>query len=171
LRIGKAQSRSGGEGCVRRGRRGVTLMEMLVVMTIIGLIVAVSAPSVGAGIDSVRMASATDSIAAFLNAAVNYSERRQQAVEVVISPKEAKLSAYSNDPGFERELVLPDGILLEAVLPAIAEETDPVRRLILMPGGTTPAIGIQIANRRGGRRIVRLDPMTGFPHTETVNNP
>ena len=78
------------------------------------------------------------------------------------------LSAYSNEPGFERELKLPDGILLEAVLPPIPDETDPVRRLILLPGGTVPGIGIQIANTRGGRRIVKLDPMTGFPRVESV---
>ncbi|HYW48191.1 MAG TPA: prepilin-type N-terminal cleavage/methylation domain-containing protein [Bryobacteraceae bacterium] len=142
---------------------GVTLMEMLVVMAIIGLIVAVTTPSVSAGIDSVRMASATDSISAFLNAAVNYAERRQQAVLVVISSKESKLSAWSNEPGFERELILPDGIQIEDQDPERAE-----RRLILMPGATVPGIGIQIANRRGARRIVRLDPMTGFPRVESV---
>src|SRR5437016_272401 len=57
---------------------GVTLMELLVVMAIVGLIVAVSAPSVGAGIDSVRLASTSDSISSFLNSAVNHAERRQQ---------------------------------------------------------------------------------------------
>src|SRR5258708_6396905 len=46
---------------------GVTLMEMMVVMAIIGLITAISAPSISAGLDSIRMATASDSIAAFLN--------------------------------------------------------------------------------------------------------
>jgi len=31
-----------------------------------------------------------------------------------------------------------------------------------------PGIAIQLANRHGGRRIVRLDPMTGFPRVERV---
>src|SRR4051812_14081084 len=154
-----------------RSNRGVTLMELLVVMAIVGLIVAVSAPSVGAGIDSVRLASTSDSISSFLNSAVNHAERRQQPVEVIISPKEGRLAAYSNEPGYKREMVLPDGISIEAVLPKITEEPEGVRRLILMPGASVPGIGIQFANRRGGRRIVRLDPMTGFPHTESVNTP
>ena len=62
-------------------------MEMVVVVAIIGMIVAVSAPSVSAGIDSVRMASATDSISAFLNSAVNYAERKQQPVELIVCRK------------------------------------------------------------------------------------
>ena len=32
-----------------------------------------------------------------------------------------------------------------------------------------PGMGVQIANRRGLRRIVRIDPMTGFPRVESVN--
>jgi len=146
-------------------------MELLVAMAIVGLIVAVSAPSAGAGLDAVRLTSASDSISSFLNAAVNHSERLQQPVEVIISPKDGRLQAISNEPGFKREMTLPEGIVIEAVLPRTAEDPEAPTRLILMPGATVPGIGIQFANRRGGRRIVRLDPMTGFPHTESVNTP
>ena len=73
---------------------------------------------------------------------------------------------YSNEPGFERELKLPEGILIEAILP---RNDEPEYRLMLMPGTAVPGIGIQLANSRGARRIVRLDPMTGFPRVESVN--
>ena len=142
---------------------------MIVVVAIIGLIAAVAFPSASAGVDSVRLVSATDSIATFLNAAVNRAERRQQAIELVISPKENRLSIYSNQAGFTRELQLTDGIAIEAVLPPVSEDSEGPRRFILMPGATIPGIGIQIANRRGAHRIVRLDPMTGFPHVESVS--
>jgi Tfp pilus assembly protein FimT len=118
-------------------------MEMLVVMALIGLIVAVSAPSVTAGIDSARMASATDSIAAFLNAAVNYCERRQQPVELLISAKDGRLTAHSNDGGLARELELPDGIRIE--------DAEDARHLILMPGGRFPAS--QFRSPTGGAAI------------------
>ena len=55
------------------------------------------------------------------------------------------------------------------MLPQNPDDPQGARRLILMPGATVPGIGIQIANRRGTRRIVRLDPMTGFPRVESVN--
>ena len=145
----------------KASKRGVTLLELLVVMAIVGLIVAVSAPSAGAGLDSVRLRSASNSIASFLNAAVNHAERRQQPVAVTISPKKNRLSAYSNEPGFTRELTLPEGIAIE--------DPDSDRQLILMPGATVPGIAIQFANRHGGRRIVRLDPITGFPRVESVH--
>jgi prepilin-type N-terminal cleavage/methylation domain-containing protein len=148
-------------GRSRWGRRGITLIELIVVVAIIGLVVGLSFPAISAGLDSVRMVSATDSVAAFLNAAVNRAQRRQEAVEVIIDYRENQLSAYSNDPTFVRELKLPDGILLES-------ETQEPRRIILLPGGAVPGIAIQLMNRRGGRRIVRLDPMTGYPRVESV---
>jgi type II secretory pathway pseudopilin PulG len=142
---------------------------MMIVVAIIGLIVGISFPAVSAGMDSVRLASATDSLASFINAAVNRAERRQQPLELVISPKDNRLTLYSNEPGFTRELKLPAGIVIEAVLPQNPDDLQAERRLILMPGATVPGIGIQIANQRGTRRIVRLDPMTGFPHVESVH--
>jgi prepilin-type N-terminal cleavage/methylation domain-containing protein len=148
--------------------RGVTLIEMMVVVAIIGLITAISFPAASAGIDSVRLVSATDSVATFLNSAVNRVERRQQPIELEISSRENRLSLYSNEPGFTRELKMSDGIVIEGVLPEFAEEDGGPRRFLLMPGATVPGIGIQIGNRRGAHRIVRLDPMTGFPRVESV---
>jgi len=141
---------------------------LLVVVTIIGLLAGISVPAASAGIDGVRLASATQSVASFLNGAVDRVERHEEPLELAISPGENLLTLTSNDAGFSRALKLPDGITLEAVLPALPEGADPVRRIVLMPGATVPGIGIQMANRHGARRIVRLDPMTGFPTVESV---
>ncbi|HUA62705.1 MAG TPA: prepilin-type N-terminal cleavage/methylation domain-containing protein [Verrucomicrobiae bacterium] len=139
--------------------RGVTLIEMLVVVCIIALIAAVAAPSVTAGLDSVRLRTASDSIAAFLNAAVNRSERLQQAIEIEISPKENRLKLYSSEPGFTRELPMPTGVTIQG---------DEVRRIVLLPGSAIPGMAIEIANEHGSRRRIKLDPMTGFPHVDPV---
>jgi prepilin-type N-terminal cleavage/methylation domain-containing protein len=151
----------------KRATAGVTLVEMVVVVSIIGLIVAIMAPSMSAGLDSVRMASATDNVATFLNGAVNRVERRQQPIELIISIKDNKLAMFSNEPGFTRELKMPDGIIIEGVLPKDENDTEPFHRLILMPGASVPGLGIQLINSHKNRRVVRLDPMTGFPRVET----
>jgi prepilin-type N-terminal cleavage/methylation domain-containing protein len=150
-------------------RRGVTLVEMVVVVAIIALIVGLSFPAASAGLDNVRMVSACDSVATFLNAAVNRAERHQQPVEVVVFPQEGRIALYSNEPGFTRELKMPDGVRIEAVLPA-DEAGGPAqpRRILFVPGATVPGIAIQLANRRNAHRRVRLDPMTGFPRVESV---
>jgi prepilin-type N-terminal cleavage/methylation domain-containing protein len=151
-----------------RSRAGVTLVEMVVVVTIIGLIMAVMAPSMSAGLDSVRMASATGNVASFLNGAVNRAERRQTAVAVVISVKENKLVMFSNEAGFTREMTMPQGISIEAVLTGDPNGgSQDGARLLLMPGASVPGVGVQLINTHGNRRVVRLDPMTGFPRIET----
>ena len=141
---------------------------MVVVVGIIALVTAVMAPSMMAGLDGVRMASATDNVASFLNSAVNRVERRQQVMEVVISIRENKLVMMTNEPGFTRELKMPEGIVIEGVLPRQDSGNGDVRRLILMPGAAVPGIGIQLVNQHNNRRIVRLDPMTGYPRIENV---
>ena len=148
--------------------RGITLIELLVVLSIIGIISAVAFPSFTAGLDGVRLASSTQSVASFLNSAVNRVERLQQPVEVAISTRDSTLTLYTNQPGFTRELKMPAGISIEAVLPAIPGDNEPVRRIVIVPGGAVPGIGIRLASSRGARRIVRLDPMTGFPRVESV---
>ena len=145
-------------------------MEMLVVVAIIALISAVVLPSVATGIDSVRLRTASDSIAGFLNSAVNRAERLQEAIVVVISRRDNCLTLYSSQAGFTRELRMPSGVTIEAVLPPLGggSEDEDGRRLVLLPGAAVPAIGIRIVNQHGSRRLIHLDPMTGFPHVESV---
>jgi prepilin-type N-terminal cleavage/methylation domain-containing protein len=147
--------------------RGITLIEMLVVVSIIGVVAGISFPSVAAGIDSVRMRSATDSVSSILNSAVDRADRRQRPIEIVVAPKENTISLFSSEPGFQRRLKLPDGITIETLFPQIPDEEGP-RRVIVMPGSAAPGLGVQLVNRHGAHRLVRLDPMTGFPRVENV---
>jgi len=151
-----------------RPTAGVTLIEMLVVVAVIGIVVGVSIPSVSAGLDSVRLASTGDAIASFLNGAVTHAERSEQPVEVVISLKDGTISADGAD-GFTRRFQVPQGITMDKVLPDGDNSEGGGRQMLIVPGGTAPAIGVEYSNRHGGRRRVELDPMTGFPRIETVN--
>ena len=65
-------------------KRGVTLMEMMVVLAIISLIVGISVPSTLAGLENIRLAAGARSVAAFMNIAANRAERRQQAIELSV---------------------------------------------------------------------------------------
>ena len=145
-------------------QRGVTLVEMLIVVTIAGIIGGISLPSLTTGLDTLRLASASNSVVGFLNSALNRAERRQQPIEVTVSTRDNTMTLRSTDAGFERKLTLPDGIRIDAVLPKPPSETDEDRRFLLLPGGTVPRFGIELASQRGARRIVSVDPITGVPH-------
>jgi len=147
-------------------RRGVTLIEMIVVVMIVSVIVAVSTPSVAAGIDAVRLATATSSVAAFLNSASTHAERRERPVELIIATK--TLVFISTDPGSKHELTMPDGITMQPISALPSEDVEGDSRWLFMPGGAIPSVSIKLSNQHGGARIVKLDPMTGFPRTERV---
>ena len=150
-----------------RRQAGVTLLEMVIVLGLIGLLAAISFPSVSTGLDTLRLNSACDSTASFLNSALDRAQRRQQVVEVSIARAERTLTLRSTQPGFEQTLTMPDGISILTVLPELPGEDESVpRRVVLMPGGTIPRFGLELADGRGSRRIVRVDPITGVPEIE-----
>ena len=135
-------------------RAGITLIEMLIVVTIIGLMIGISFPSVSSGLDALRLKSAADSTASFLNSAINRADRRQQVMQVILSPRENNIQVYSNDPTFTRKLEMPSGVSISGEEP---------RQFILMPGGSAPRITIDLVNRKGAHKRLRLDPITGVP--------
>ncbi|MFN7998182.1 MAG: prepilin-type N-terminal cleavage/methylation domain-containing protein [Bryobacteraceae bacterium] len=166
--ISSAGKRSKAAPGLPAAERGVTLLELLVVTAIVGLIVGLSFPSISAGLESIRLSSATNSIVSFLDGALNRAERREEAIEVVIWAKENRLAMYSSAPGFERHLQLPEGVTIEAVLPEAPQMEEGPRSFLLIPGGVPPRIGVQLRNRRGSHRIVRVDPITGVPQVEEL---
>ena len=144
-------------------KRGVTLIEMLVVVAIMAIIAGVSYPAIASGIDSLRLNAASQSVVAFLNSGLNRAERRQQAMEITIDKSENVLYLRSAEPGFVRKLELPEGVTISKVLPELGEEGQPSRSFLLYPGGTVPRLGVLLVNRRRTERLVQVDPMTGVP--------
>jgi prepilin-type N-terminal cleavage/methylation domain-containing protein len=147
-------------------RRGVTLLEMLIVLALIGLLAGISFPSISSGVDTLRLSSAGSSLVSFLNGALNRAERRQQAVEISIDLRENTVVSRSTEPGYERKLEMPAGVRIASVLPPPMVESDEPRRFVVYPGGAVPRLGVELVNSRGARRIVRVDPITGVPQVE-----
>ena len=142
-------------------------MEMLVVMTIIAVIAAIRFPSVASGIDSLRLRSATDSLVSFLDGAMTRADRRGEPVEVTIVRAENAIILRSVDPSFQRRFDLPESIQIARILPENPQAPEEVARAyVLQPGGTVPRFGVELVNRRGVRRIVRVDPVSGVPLVE-----
>jgi prepilin-type N-terminal cleavage/methylation domain-containing protein len=149
-------------------QRGITLIEMLIAMAVIALLAGLSYPSLTAGLDTLRLRSASDAIIGFMNVALARADTRQQAVEILISPQEGKISARSSDGGFSKVLEIASPVKILSVQPsaaAVVEEQAQPRRFLLYPGGAIPRIVIEIGNANGRKRVVTIDPITGVPQS------
>lgn len=143
-------------------RRGVTLLEMLIVVSIIATIASISFPALTAGLAGVRLASAAGSVASFLTSSMNNVDRREQAAAIVISPKENFLAVYTaaSKDRPQSKLEMPAGIVIEG---------DEARRFVLFPGASFPRIAVILRSEKGGRRSIQIDPVTAVPKIQRVD--
>ncbi len=151
-----------------RNRRGVTLLEMLVVVVLVSVLAGLAYPSGTSGLDALRLRSAADGAAALLTQAMTRVERTQAPAELVIDTTAGVLLVRDPAGRFRREQKLETGIAIAAVLPplpAAGEET--ARVVVLEPGAPFPGVGIVFSNARGQRRVVRIDPLTSIAVVET----
>ena len=143
----------------RQKSRGVTLIELLIVVGIAGAMAMIALPAFSSGLENMRLSQAADGVASFLNGGLNRAERRQQVIELSISPHANVLLLRSADNTFARKLDMPEGVRVEG------EQ----RQYLLLPGATPARIGVQLANRRGLRRLISVDPITGVPKIERLD--
>lgn len=150
---------------------GVTLLEMLIVVAIIALVTGVSYPSISSGLDNLRLSSAADGIAGFLDLALSRADRKQVIVEIAISRKDNALLFRSVPNATFQRFDLPEGISIDRVLPEVdPARPDLIRRYVVYPGGAVPPVAVSIANARGRRRLVRLNPLTGVPQVDRLED-
>ncbi len=104
-----------GNSLIRNRRSGVTLLEMLIVVSIIAAIASISFPALTAGLAGIRLASAAGSVASYLTSSMNNVERREQPAAILISPKDNLISVFTAASGDKplTRLEMPAGILIE----------------------------------------------------------
>ena len=138
---------------------------MIMVLAIVGMITAISFPSVTSGLDSVRLSSASDSIASFLNAGLNRAERRQTPVEINISIAENKIRVISDSV---RELNMPETIRIVRIHPVLPTGERAGAEHHSLSEWRDSAFWRGDRKPKGIHRIVRVDPITGVPQVEAV---
>jgi prepilin-type N-terminal cleavage/methylation domain-containing protein len=147
----------------QRSQRGVTLLEMLVVVAIIATVAAVSFPALTSGLASVRLSSASSGVASFLTSSMNTVERREQAAAIVVNPKENRMDVFTADSGLK-----PSGTFQPPA--GISFEGEDPHRYLLYPGGSFPRIAVVLRNDKGARRSVAIDPVTAVPQVTRLGD-
>src|SRR5260370_208588 len=96
-------------------RRGVTLLEMLIVVAIIAAIVSVSFPALTSGVGGGGVTCGWGSVASFLTSALNNVDRHEKPAALVISPHDNALMIFTAVSGDkpEKKLEMPSGVKIK----------------------------------------------------------
>lgn len=139
---------------------------MLIVVAIIGVMIGITFPAVGGGIESLRLSAASDGVAGFLQTSLTRTERSQRMMELTINRADSSMMLAGED--YQRRYQLEDGVRIVEILPAIPVDPNLPRRFLLYPGGAPPRIAVRLVNRKGAERLVSLDSITGIARIERV---
>ncbi len=151
---------------------GVTLIELLLVVTIIALLAAITFPTASAGLDSLRLRTAADRVVSLLNGALDRADRTQQVIEIRVSPEDNAISARSADSSLNRTLAFSTPVRIASAGPELPNaaldnaQGGGQRRYLLYPGGSPPRISIELQTNEGRKRRVWVDPVTGTLHSD-----
>jgi len=156
-----------------RTTRGVTLLEMLVVIALASILLAVVFPSVGAGLRTLELRSAAQRLAASARYARQQAVHRQRFYELEVDAEAGSVSVIDFAGESRRGFELPATVRVERILPEdlrLQARVGPLpRRFVFSPDGSAPAFEIVLSNERR-RAVVTSNALTGSPKVaEEVN--
>jgi type II secretory pathway pseudopilin PulG len=132
---------------------GITLVELLVVVALIGLMLSISYPTLTTGLDGFRLRSAVDRAGAFFQQARLEADRRQHPVQLTADPETNQLRALAVDASWRKSLDFADGVRL--VQPPRPQSW------VLFPGAPPPRVRLLLEAQTGGRRGLSINVFTG----------
>ena len=141
-------------------KRGITLIEMLVVMTILGLLAAVVGPSVGSGVETVRLRATGEKLASTLRLARTRALRTRHYMQVTVDPQSRAVELRDLEGGSASSWEIPNTIQVQS---------DRALKFLVYPDGGSQVMRVDLRNQRGRQVEVASDPFTMFPSVREVS--
>lgn len=160
MRISLAGSKSTGTA----GKpAGVTLLELILVITILSLVAALVTPGIGHWIDDWRLRGAAERIAQTIRYARMSALYEQRYYLVELHPEDNRVRMLESSTGFLREYALPSTIRWgEEKAPSSAS----VFRLLLPPSGAVEERTLWLRNVSGTTIRIHLNFLLGSAEVE-----
>ena len=139
-------------------KKGVTLIELIVVMVIIGIAAVLIAPNIGAWLPNLRLRSAARDIVSTMRTAQMKAVSTNLAYQVLFTLPSNYILQYQNTGGvWVNEGVtqtLPPGVSISAI-------TIPGNNAVFNPNSTSSSGSVTLQNSKGTQRRLTLTPSTG----------
>ncbi len=138
-------------------KKGVTLIELIVVMVIIGVLAAFFAPNIGAWLPNLRLRGAARDIVSTMRTAQMRAVSTNLIYQVSFTLPSTYVLQYQTTAGTVNEgavQTLPSGVLISGI-------TIPANNAIFNPDSTSSTGSLTLQNNRGAERRLTLTPSTG----------
>jgi prepilin-type N-terminal cleavage/methylation domain-containing protein len=142
-------------------RRGYTLIETAVVLLVLALAAAVVAPSIGRGLDSIRLRAEVAGVASFLRAARERAISQHSALEVGIDGEGRTLVLKGNEEDTVRGAQAARAVRHLSPLVHIVADPPQSRTVIFFAYGLSSGGRFRIETRGAVVYVVTVDPLTG----------
>jgi prepilin-type N-terminal cleavage/methylation domain-containing protein len=132
---------------------GITLVELLVTVAIVGLMLSITYPTLTAGLDGFRLRAAVDRAGALFQQARIEADRRHQPVQLTADPDANQLRALAVDSSWRESLEFAEGVRIV--------QPGEQRNWMLFPGTPPPQVRLLLEAQTGGRRGFSINVFTG----------
>lgn len=148
-------------------KRGVTLIELIVVMVIIGIAAALLTPNIGAWLPNYRLRSATREIVSTMRMAqmkavsTNMSYRVSFAIRALPAPSRWTYVLQYENPPLSGTWVTEGSTKTFPTDINISFSLSSGNKAVFNPNSTSSSGSLTVQNKHGTERRVRLTPSTG----------
>ncbi len=144
----------------------MTLLELMVVITILSLMAGLVAPRIGPWLDNWKLRSAAERIAQTLRYARTRALFEQHYYVVEVLPQKNLVRVLQPNSAFVREFSLPEDIQVHADEKQGRLSAPEVVRFILPPSGEVEEKDLWLRNKQGKAVKIHLDFLQGGPSVE-----
>ncbi len=140
---------------LRSAETGITLIEMLIVMVIVGAMMAIAYPNVTSGLEGIRLKTSVDRLGQFWLEARQHADRYQTPVQVSVDPARSEARAVGALDAWRAEFPLYSTLKI----------AQPKKRatFLIYPGAPSPEFRVLLEGETGGAAGVRINVLTGVP--------
>jgi type II secretion system protein H len=145
----------------RNASRGVTLLELLIVVVLASILLSLVFPSIRAGMGTMALRSSAQRLAAAARFARDQAIYRQRPFLLEINGETGTVSVLDSDGG-SRSFELPAEVRVGSASPFETDGTSRIQSFLFPSDGSSVPFRVILESSR--RRVeVRMDPLTGFP--------
>lgn len=145
----------------QRNAAGMTLLELVVVITILSLMAGLVAPRMAPWLDMWKLRNAANRVAQTFRYARTRALFEQHFYVVEILPQQSLVRVLQSNSAVVREFPLPDGIQIEADAEQGTRRTLEVITFIFPPSGEVEEKNLWLRNSQGRAVKIHLDFLLG----------